>query len=416
MRGVAIKLSLLFVVGLFSLQGFSQDDPYEIEKHPFIKYELNNLLVYDTLTYNLLFDKLTQIGFKGAGKVSIVHIGDSHLQADFLSGNFRRKLQTFFLGAMGGRGFIFPYKVAQTNNPLNYKVASKGIWENCRNVEKNKNCTLGLSGISVSTTDKNASISIGIDDPKLKGYDFDKLMVFHEFSATDFHPIIESKQLKAVKPFPEKGYTLFEFNESIAKVKFKLDKTDSLQNHFSLFGFNFASSDPGIIYHTIGVNGAQFESYLSCKYFVPNLRALNPDWVIVSLGTNDAYTLDFDTVNFKKSVECLVGYIKDAAPNAAVLLTTPGDHRIRKIDINTNVQLASNILMRIAKRKELSCWDFNTVMGGLGAIDYWNRAGLAHTDYLHYSRKGYEYQAQLLFSAFLKAYDDYLSQQILNKN
>ncbi len=394
---------------------FSQDNPYKIKKYPFINYKANNFAITDTASYNLLFDKLTQIAFAGEGKVSIVHIGDSHLQADFLSGNFRRKLQTFFLGAMGGRGFVFPYKVAKTNNPVNYKVLWTGEWQSCRNVEKEKKCKLGLSGISVTTADTNASITISINDPKLSGYDFDRLMVFHEFGQQAYSPEIYNNSIKKTA-FPRKGYTLFEFKNNIESVTLNLKKTDTLQNSFSLYGFNFDSNDAGIIYHTIGVNGAQVESYLRCQYFVPHLAALNPDWVIVSLGTNDAYTDVFDTLAFKNSIDSIIGFIKQAAPTAAILFTTPGDHRIRKTKINQNVQFASNIIIEKTKQHSLSYWDFYRIMGGKGSIDSWYYAGLAHTDYLHYSRKGYEYQAHLLFNAFLKAYDDYLAKQIILKN
>jgi len=394
---------------------FSQDYPYEIDKYPFVKYEVNNFSINDTIPYNQLFKKLTHIGFKGEGKVRIVHIGDSHLQADFLSGNFRKRMQTFFLGAMGGRGFVFPYKVANTNNPLNYKVAWQGEWESCRNVEKEKKCKLGLSGISVNTTNENACITMSINDPKLPGYDFDRLMVFHEFGEQVFEPIINNKSILKTTRFPDKGYTLFEFENNIESVTMNLNKTDSLQNSFSLYGFNFDSNDAGIIYHTIGVNGAQVESYLRCQYFIPHLAALEPDWVIVSLGTNDSYTNVFDTLVFKNQVDSIIGFIKQAVPNAAILFTIPGDHRIRKVQINENVQLASNIIKEKVKHHNLSYWDFYQIMGGKGSIDNWYYEGLAHTDYLHYSQKGYEYQAQLLFNAFLKAYDGYLAKQILLK-
>ncbi len=392
---------------------FSQDNPYKIDKYPFINYKTNSFTINDTIPYNLLFNKLTQIAFKGKGKVRIVHIGDSHLQADFLSGNFRRKLQTFFLGTMGGRGFVFPYKVAKTNNPLNYKVAWQGEWQSCRNVEKEKQCKLGLSGISVTTTNKNSSITIKIADPKLTGYDFDRLMVFHEFGEQAFEPALNKTNLVKTTVFPNKGYTLFEFKKSMESVTLNLKKTNTLQNSFSLYGFNFDSNDAGIIYHTIGVNGAQVESYLRCQYFVQHLAALQPDWVIVSLGTNDAYTDAFDTLAFKNHLNSIIGFIKQAAPHAAVLFTTPGDHRIGKVHINDNVQVASNIIIKTANRHKLSYWNFNQIMGGKGSINNWHYAGLAHTDYLHYSRKGYEYQAQLLFNAFLKSYDGFLEKQIL---
>jgi len=396
----------------------AQEDPYEIEHFPFIQYNQNKLtFCNDSSNYFELFEKLTRIGFQGEGKVSIVQIGDSHIQADYLSGNFRRHLQTFFLGSMGGRGFIFPYRVAKTNNPENYRVSSKGVWNSCRNVEKERSCELGLSGIAVTTTDSLARITISIDDPNLQGYDFDRLMVFHNFDPLAYIPVISCDSCSyTVKEFPEKGYSLFEFSRNMSSVTLSLKKTSAKQDHFTLFGFNFDSNDPGIIYHTVGVNGAKVESYLRCTYFVQHLAALNPDWVIVSLGTNDAYTNVFDTVLFKSQVDSLVQRIKRAAPNCAVLLTTPGDHRIRRRYPNENTLVVSSILKEEAERYHLSYWDFNSVMGGFGSISAWYQMGLAHTDFLHYTKKGYEYQAQLLFNAFLKSYDEYLTNKIKTPN
>ncbi|MDA3890418.1 MAG: GDSL-type esterase/lipase family protein [Salinivirgaceae bacterium] len=412
---ISVKVFILFISIISITTVYSQEDPYEIDKYEFVNYKLNKLIIYDTLAYDQLFDKFTQIGFQGKNKVSIVHIGDSHLQADFLSGNFRRRLQTFFLGSMGGRGFVFPYKVAKTNNPINYRVSSEGNWESCRNVEKNRYCDLGLSGISVTTRDTNARISITIDDPKLAGYDFDQLMIFHEFGEQVYSPFIENVAPRKVTPNEELGYTLFEFNENISSVSLRLRRIDSLQKEFKLFGFNFDSGDPGIIYHTIGVNGAQFESYLGCKYFTPHLTALNPDWVIISLGTNDTYTNVFDSVKFKNDVEALIASVKKAAPKSAILLTTPGDHKIKSVVINANVELASEILKSISQKEGVSYWDFYSIMGGKGSVDYWRYYLMAHTDYLHFTQKGYVYQSQLLFNAFLRAYDNYLTQHFLLK-
>lgn len=413
-------LLLIFSFALISQWPSSllaQDDPYEMKHYPFIRDSLNRLEIYGNQeAYNLLFQKLTDIGMKGRDKVRIVHIGDSHLQADFFSGAFRKRLQTFFLGAMGGRGFIFPYKVAETNNPLNYSVASTGQWEHCRNVEKERSCPLGLSGISVKTADPGATITISISDPNLPGYDFDKLMVFHRFDKAEMQVgVAQREKLKRIQDFPEKGYTLFEFTGNLEKVTLKLKQTAPEQKEFTLYGLNFDSNDSGIIYHTIGVNGAKFESYVSCEYFIPHLEALQPDWVIVSLGTNDCYTNVFNAGDFSKQVDSLLHNIQQAAPNAAILLTTPGDHRIKKGPVNENVALAGSILKQKAKEYNISSWDFYSVMGGSGSIDGWRHFGLAHTDYLHYTQAGYDYQAQLFFVAFLKAYDKYITQELLEQ-
>jgi hypothetical protein len=404
----------LFFLAFTTTESEAQDNPFELEPYPFVNQGLNQLVIPDSsLAYQQLFNKFTEVGLKGSGKVRIVHIGDSHLQADFFSGHFRKRLQTFFLGAMGGRGFIFPYKVAGTNNPLNYSVSSTGVWESCRNVEKERNCELGLSGISIKTLDTNASIQIKITDQALAGYDFDRLMVFHTFGTENFALKIKpSNKIKLVQAFPEMGYTLFEFNQNLESVTMELQKQNETQKEFTLYGLNFDSNDPGIIYHTVGVNGAQYESYLKCDYFVPHLKVLNPDWIIVSLGTNDSYTNVFDTTVFIKKVDSLLQYIKQAAPNAAVLLTTPGDHRIKRVQVNAAAVRASEIIKKQAEQKQLAYWDFYSLMGGAGSMDAWRAVGLAHTDYLHFTQKGYEYQAQLLFVAFLKAYDDYMLREL----
>ncbi len=411
--------SFAFFIGVFFLvfittETVAQDNPFELDFYPFVNQSLNKLVIPDSsLAYQQLFGKFTEVGLKGSGKVRIVHIGDSHLQADFFSGHFRKRLQTFFLGAMGGRGFIFPYKVAGTNNPLNYLVSSTGVWESCRNVEKDRNCELGLSGISIKTFDANASIHIRITDQALAGYDFDRLMVFHAFGAENYALNIKPNgQIKSTQAFPEKGYTLFEFNRNLESVSLELQKQNEAQQEFTLYGLNFDSNDPGIIYHTVGVNGAQYESYLKCDYFVPHLNALNPDWVIVSLGTNDCYTNVFNTSEFRLKVDSLLEYIQQAAPNAAVLLTTPGDHRIKRGPVNEAATAASAIIKKQAVQKQVAFWDFYSLMGGPGSMTAWRDAGLAHTDYLHFTQKGYEYQAQLFFVAFLKAYDEYMLREL----
>ena len=51
-------------------------------------------------------------------------------------------------------------------------------------------------------------------------------------------------------------------------------------------------------------------------------------------------------------------------------------------------------------------------MGGLNSVTLWYKAGLTARDKLHFSRHGYFLQADLMFNAFLKSYDQYTE----NKN
>ena len=75
----------------------------------------------------------------------------------------------------------------------------------------------------------------------------------------------------------------------------------------------------------IGVNGAMYAHYDSSVYFVDQLISLHPDLVIISLGTNEAYTKYFTELEFEENMDMLVSKIRTAMPDANFLLTTPPD-------------------------------------------------------------------------------------------
>ncbi len=404
------RLLLLFI--LLTPSVFAQHNLFETPQYPFLREQENCFQSGNDTLYNALFQKLTTLGLKGEGKINIVHIGDSHIQADFFSGTFRKYLQSFFLGAQSGRGFIFPYKLAKTNNPLSYTVSSNRSWEACKNIDTRLRCTLGLAGIAVTTYDAQANIKINISDASLPGYDFDRLMVFHDFSKDAFTPVVSHAQ--EVIPHPENGYTLFTFKESQSRLNIHFQQ-DSSQNHFTLHGLNFDTEDPGILYHTIGVNGARVDSYLKCQLFEQQLQALQADWVLVSLGTNDVYTNVFDSLQFARKLDLFIRHIQAAAPKAAILLCLPGDHLMKRSYDNPNLVVINRILKQKARAYGLSYWDYYSLMGGAESIRAWRAENLAHTDYLHYTQAGYQLQAQLLFNAFLKAYDGYLQKEFIGE-
>ena len=64
--------------------------------------------------------------------VSMVHIGDSHVQAGFLTEAVRLPLQRRFGDA--GRGLVVPLKLARTNEPHDYSVVADGAWNFARSL------------------------------------------------------------------------------------------------------------------------------------------------------------------------------------------------------------------------------------------------------------------------------------------
>ena len=357
----------------------------------------------------MLYSKITKLVTKGEGQINIVHIGDSHIQADFFSGRMRERLQTFFLGGKGSRGFVFPFKLIRSNNAFNFAVNSTGNWTGCRNIERNKSNTLGLAGASATTIDSLSSITIRLRKQDYPSYDFNRVKVFHKMDLTSFN--IETNNYLLKQEFIENdslGYTLFVLNKYTDSLTFYISKTDTNQKSFTLYGINLENEDPGIIYHSMGVNGAEVESFLGCTIFTYQLALLKPDWVIVSLGTNDCYSAKCNMPAFEKNLVSLITMIRTASPDVPILFTTPADNYRKRRYHNPDVAIAADVILKVAKENNCAVWNLYEVMGGYGSMANWLTSGLAARDKLHFDKPGYYLQGDLLFTAFIKAYDNYI--------
>lgn len=412
---MARKFVLVFItITIISiLAAHSQQDyyPFEIEKYSFIRYDENNFIFFnDSTKFENIFDKYDNLIIHGKGQLKIVHIGGSHIQADVYTNKIRQRFQEFNYGLSGPRGFLFPYKVAKTNNPSNFRVKYTGLWEYCKNTQQKRNCTLGLSGYSISTYDPNSSILISINTDSATFYDFNKIKIFHNHDTTNFNILLNhGEEAIKINVNDTLGYTEYEFSNYQDELILNFCKSDSIQNHFTIYGISFENDDPGIIYNSVGVNGAKLSSFLGCNLFVRHLTALSPDLIIISLGTNDGYSRNFNSLQYKENYRQLLKLIQQAAPEAAVLLTVPNDSYLYRRYINRNTEKMRSIIFEIAGNNNLAVWDFFTIMGGLNSSYVWNLNGMMNRDKIHFNRKGYLFKGDLFFNAFLKAYENHIT-------
>ena len=160
------------ILGIFSIGSISAKDMeitpgyYDVDftKYDFIDTSLNTIqFPQGNASFEPFFKKLDTLVFENRGKVRILHIGGSHLQADVISGRIREHLIKEYPGASAGRGFVFPYSAARTNTPASYASYYKGIWDKNKNVQHEITKPLGLLGIAVSTRDPRAEITLLLD-------------------------------------------------------------------------------------------------------------------------------------------------------------------------------------------------------------------------------------------------------------
>ena len=60
----------------------------------------------------------------------------------------------------------------------------------------------------------------------------------------------------------------------------------------------------------------------------------------------------------------------------------------------------------MAEKWQGGLWDLFGIMGGLGSMAQWQKAGLAQKDNVHFTRAGYKVVGAMFYDAFLNFYLD----------
>jgi LysM repeat protein/lysophospholipase L1-like esterase len=207
----------LVFIFLFTFQFcFSQEEDSLYVKVDSIMVDTVDV-VFPTYSNQIINDKaiirsletLGNIENKQFKRLRIVHIGDSHIQADIMTDYMRQNFQNKFGNA--GLGFTFPYKLANTNGMTYAKLSSNISFSNYRNIKPIDSLPVGLSGIALYTTKKDFSIELKVNEK----YAFNLIRLITPknenslFVANNFKTVTEVVQTEVVKELPKKitGFT-----------------------------------------------------------------------------------------------------------------------------------------------------------------------------------------------------------------
>ncbi len=357
---------------------------------------------------NRTWEKLNNLKNEKTKRFTIVHIGDSHLQAGFLTSFVRRSMQSFF--GNGGRGLVFPYQLAKSNAPKDIICSSNTNWTFNRLAHPEINTSSGISGfiIQADTTSATCNFRLVYDSTnEIKT--FNNIRVFAELPDSAIWTLKtkdSSVEIHATD-FNEHKSATFSLKDTLSQFEII---TDSIHQSKIIYGFSLESNNPGLIYHTIAVNGAQYEQYNISPNFWKQLPELNADMYIISLGTNEGQKPFFDSVRFAGILDTFLINIGSISPNASVLICTAADNYKKGIPGNSELMAINFFLQNYCKEKKIACWDLYQMTGAAGSAKKWNMLGLMSKDRIHFNAAGYAFQGKLLFNAIMKGYQKYLKQ------
>ena len=385
--------------------------------YPFLNLAANRI-ENATIGLQRFYQRLQQLPLHPArlpgGRVVIVHLGDSHLQADDYSGRVRQELQRTYGNA--GRGLVFPYAVAHTNGSPTYATAATaGTWRAKRvTTLPDSSQPIGVAGISLSTPDSGAGFVLRLPLLRRPDYRFSQLTLLRQPGPAAFDWQVLSRHQEPLGTLPGLGTSVaasLRLDSLRDYVALRATRRRPNQSSGLLYGLLLENDQPGILYHGIGVNGAAVRQYNRNPLFFEQMPLLNPDLIIVSLGTNDAFIPGrFTPERFTGQLDTLVSGLRLRCPQAEVLLVSPADSYRNRRDRNPDLARLAAVLRSYAQQHDLAYWDFATVQGGYGSMGQWRTAGLALNDFVHFSTKGYDLQGYLLYRALQDGFATFLRQ------
>lgn len=361
--------------------------------------------------FNSFFKRMDSVFEGKKDKIHIFHIGGSHIQSDIYSNKLRTYLQNTNDVSMAQRGFVFPFHLAKTNNPTNYRISgTRDKWKGYR-CSVSDSVAWGLSGISAAFRENKDTIYIKANhknDTK-KPYKFDKFRLFYNTWKDDYDiRFLDSTLVVSDTVNSDAFYKEYRFNSQVDSIAIQLQLKDAttIFPEFLFMGAELMNNNPGIEYTSIGVNGASFAFYNRSAYFEKQLQLYKPDLFIISIGTNDAYMpkSQFNSKKFRSYYESFIQMIQRVNPNCAILLTVPNDSYYRKKIPNPNTATQQKIIYEIAQKYQMAVWDFYKIMGGFGSSNKWYQRKLMPRDRIHFTHLGYQIKADLLLNALIDAW------------
>lgn len=412
------------------------------------------------------FQKLLRLEKQKEGKVNIVHIGDSHIQADFFTNAIRQPLQHEF--GNGGYGFTFPYNLARGSNGTKFfRFTSNVAWQNCRNNQPTRcpaNTEFGLCGYGFTSQSKQFVIAMNVNE---RYYNFNTIKVVSpndpscfRLATAEGNPVIQSVQSSVKYHKIKSGESLSviasKYNVSVATLKKENNlKSDNIfagkslripvvttetkvnmslfqpleythqeqyvatyhqaalmdkiyllpaenQPVYNLNGIVLENDRPGLIYHSVGTVGSKASDFNATPLFFRQLPVLTPDLVIISFGTNESYG-KVPVADFMAQMQTMIDNVRSACPDVPILVMTPPTSLLRRGALNT---LASDYSGHLMQKDDVALWDLYSYTGGITGAKQ-PLSILIASDNVHYTAQGYTNQGTAFANDLLCEYDHF---------
>jgi lysophospholipase L1-like esterase len=345
-----------------------------------------------------------------AAMTRIIHYGDSHVAADWLTGALRNHFQHDF--GNGGPGFLLAGKPWPWYRREGIESGSSAGWQvdGLKQAALAEDGKLGLAGLSLTTGRAGERLWLTAECDHFELYvlkqpgggmievSLDGMLVHRDFSLNS--PTMETAYLSV---------------EASRGSPHTLELRTLASGQVRVFGLVAERDQAGVAYDTLGINGARASRPLQWDWalLADQIAHRDPDLIVVAYGTNEVSDDDLDLAEYSRNFSELLHRLRQAAPRASLLVIAPPD-RAARVGKRWRTISAMSALVETQRKAALASgaafWDLFHAMGGSGTIERWANQSppLAQADRVHLTRAGYHWVAEVLYRELLRGHWDFL--------
>jgi lysophospholipase L1-like esterase len=345
------------------------------------------------------------------GSARVLHYGDSPVTADSITADARSLFQRQFGDA--GHGFILAGKPWNWYQHRGTDVKSSG-WkmEPISQAPRVRDNLVGLGGVNFEGA-VGATSRIRLADATHTRVE---VLYLKQPGGGDFRVDAKDEAILNVQTgadFKGSGFASAELPAGTSEIKLTVTR-----GAVRIFGYEFEKERPGVVYSSLGLNGASTQSllrYLDSAHWTEQLQHQNADLLVLNYGTNESVFPKYVDTAYAGELRQLLLRMKAAAPRASVLVMAPMDRGEKSATggIVTPPVMARIVEVQRQIADETGCAFFNTyeAMGGAGTMARWYAAKprLVNADYIHPLPGGAAIVGGLLNDALVQGYQGWKS-------
>jgi lysophospholipase L1-like esterase len=394
---------------------------------------------------NGLYEKLYGLESKTRKEpVRVLHLGDSHVDTDRISGFLASRFQTRF--GYGGRGRFPPGQASPSLARTGYQIQASSLWKIESSAVPAAKGPFGLSGYRLSASTEAEFVHMrALHKVKMDRVFID---VLRQPGGGSFFVSLDGR---VSKPYSTAGDT-----QKHEQIVIENADADGVwlelvgDGPVSLLALGGETADRGVRYEAHGVPSATLAvmDRWDAGIVTEELRAMSPDLILLNFGSNESFDGTLDRKNYKTLLTRQIKFLKKNAPGALLFIVSvldaathpqwadrPDDFNYKlgcseltdSERVNYKALLAKKdptigrwyapvslgmveaVQREVAEAEGVELFDSRAAMGGACSIHEWanERPPLAFADHLYLTPAGGARLGEALWTRLLTGYAAY---------